>query len=340
MKEFHSIDIRPYQALCLVCLRGRCDEGEAYCHEARLDEIRAAVGADPAVPLTLRCNTDTVFRYQNPGRDYDTPEGEMYNDLRDLTVLQRIGAVPGSTLPAIDLFGCIVDAIPTVQGVCGYPGDEAAGWPRCRFADSGNYERGLAMGIGSVVAVRTADEKQEVKSESADACERAERLRIRPHHLMCMTCFHGGRSGEALAAIEEDNLCECIRAMQRNPGIPVELVRGPCMICPPCSAYHAASNLCVGGKSMGLRDQKKDLDVLRVLGRRYGDIVPAGELLQDLYAAVENTTEICGYGDGVERSGEWRVCGGPTGKDSYVRARQVGLGVSGVSRPTGPGASD
>ena len=336
MKEFRSIDVRPYQMLCLICRQGRPDESECYYHEARLDEIQAAVAADPIVPLTLRCNTETVFRYQNPGRKCDTPEGDMYNDLRDLTVLQRIGAVPGSTLPAIDLFGCILDAIPTASGVCGYPEAEAPGWGRCRFADSGNYERGVAKGSGSIVPGRTADEMQTVKNESADVCERAERLAIRPHHLMCMTCFHGGRSGEALAPIEEDNLCECIRAMQRNPDIPVELIHGPCMICPPCGAYHAASDLCIGNRSMGLRDDRKDLDALRVLGLRYGDVLPARELLQKLYSAVEDTTGICGYSDGAERSREWRVCGGPTGKDSFARARKVGLGVSGVSAPTEP----
>ncbi len=333
MKEFRSIDIRPYQMLCLVCRQGRRSEAEAYYHESRLNEIQAAVRANPIVPLTARCNTDTVFHYQNPGREYDTPEGEMYNDLRDLTVLQRIGAVPGSTLPAIDFFGSILDAIPTNRGICGYPEAEAPGWPRCRFADSENYERGVALGIGSIIPGRTPDEKETVKKESANACCLANRLRIRPHHLLCMTCFHAGRSGETLAPIQEDNLFECIYAMQRNPNIMVELIHGPCMVCPPCSSYHAASNLCIGGKSMGLRDDKKDLDTLRRLGLRYGDVVPARDLLQRLYRTVKNTTDICGHGDGKERSREWRVCGGPTGDAAYGRGRRVGLGVSGVSVP-------
>ena len=317
--------------LCLVCLQGCRSGAEPYYHESRLNDIQAAVRADPIVPLTLRCNTDTVFRYQNPGREHDTPEGEMYNDLRDLTVLQRIGAVPGSTLPAIDFFNSIPDTIPTNRGICRYPESEAPGWPRCRFADSGNYERGVAMGIGSIIPERTPDEMAKVKSESADGCYRAERLRIRPHHLLCLACFHRGRSGEALAPIPEDNLCECILVMQSNPDIPVELVHGPCMVCPPCSAYDAASNLCIGGKGMGLRDDKKDLDTLRRLGLRYGDIVPARELLRNLYRAVKSTTDICGYGDGVARSREWSVCSEPTGKESFVRARRAGLGVSGVA---------
>ncbi len=331
MKEYHSIDIRPYQMLCLICRKGRRNGAEPYYHESRLNNIQEALEANPIVPLTMRCNTDTVFRYQNPGRDYDTPEGEMYNDLRDLTVLQRIGAVPGITLPAIDIFSSIIDAIPTCQGICAYPESEAPNWPRCRLADSGNYERGIAMGIDSIIPQRTQEEKQKVKIESVDKCYQAERLKIRPHHLLCMTCFHSGHSEETLAPIAEDNLCECIQMMQRNPEIPVELIHGPCMICPPCSLYNSSSNLCIGGQSMGLRDDKKDLDTLRRLGLKYGDIVPACELLQKLFVAVRSTTEICGYGDGVERSREWRVCGGPRGKESFGLARQVGLGVSGVS---------
>lgn len=336
MMEFHSIDVRPYQMMCVICRLGRDKQAEAYWHEARLDAIRAAVGADPVLPLTLRCNTDTVFRYQNPGRQYDTPEGELYNDLRDLTVLHRIGAVPGHTLPAIDLFDRVFEAIRTCQGICGYPEAEAPGWPRCRFADSGNYERGVALGRGAVIPGRTAEEKATTKKESADACCRAERLSIRPHHLLCLTCFHGGRPDEKLEPIAEDNLCECIRAMQRNPDIPVELVRGPCMVCPPCSAYDARSNLCIGGKCMGLRDEKKDLDTLRRVGLRYGDVLPARELLQRVYASVTSTTEVCGHGDGIERSREWRICGGSTGNPSYGPGRERGLGVSGVR---GPGES-
>lgn len=325
------MDIRPYQMLCVICRQGRRRHAEPYYYESRLDDIQAAVKADPIVPLTLRCNTHTIFSYQNPNRDYDTPEGEMFNDLRDLTVLQRIGATPGSTLPAIDSFQSVFDAIPSCRGICGYPETEAPGWPRCRFAASGNYERGVAMSVGSIVPRRPPAEKARVKKESAAACYQAQRLKIRPHHLLCLTCFHGKRPGEALAPIQEDNLCECIQTMQGNPDIPVELVPGPCMVCPPCQAYHARSNLCIGGRSMGLRDEKKDLDTLRRLGLRYGDVVPARELLRCVYRAIASTTEICGQGDGVERSREWRICGGPTGNDAYVRGRAAGLGVRGVS---------
>ncbi len=331
MEEFGSIDIRPYQLLCLICRQGQREKTASYYHESRLNDIQTAIRANPIVPLTLRCNCDSVFRYQNPGRRYDTPEGELYNDLRDLTILQRIGMIPGATLPAIDLFASVFENIPTVEGICAYPKSEAPNWPRCKLADSGNYERGIAKGIASLIPQRTDEERHKVKIKSAEQCYKAKRLRIRPHHLLCMTCFHSGRPNEKLASIEEDNLYECIRAVQQNPDIPVELIRGPCMICPPCSLYCPSTNLCVGGHSMGLRDEKKDLDTLRKIGLRYGDILPARELLNKIYNAIKNTTEICSYGDGVERSREWRVCGGSTGKKSFEQARKAGLGVTGVS---------
>ena len=336
VKERQGKDIRPYQILCLICRQGRRNKDEPYYHESRLVEILAAVRADPAVLLTLRCNTSSVFCRHNPGRGYDTPEGEMYNDLRDLTVLQRIGAAPGCTLPAIDFFRRLLKAVPSGRGICGYPEAEAPGWPRCRLFHSGNYERGVASGIGAVVPARTPAEKETAKRASAKACFRASRLRIRPHHLLCLTCFHGGRPDEALAPISEDNLFECIRAMQLNPDIPVELVQGTCMVCPPCSNFNEATGLCAGPDSMGLRDEKKDLDTLRRLGLRYGDAMPARELLQRLYRAIRSTTEICGHGDGLERSGEWRVCGGPAGNESFVRGRLQGLGVKGVSASDTP----
>lgn len=336
MKEFSSIDIRPYQMLCLICRQGRQDISTPYYHEEWLNQIQAELSANPAVPVTLRCNTETVFSYQNPGRDYDTSEGEMYNDLRDLTILQRIGLVPGATLPAIDIFSRLGEAFPTCQGVCWYAEDKAPGWPQCRFARSGNYERGMGKGLGAIIPQRTPEEKQKVKKESAASCCDAKRLRIRPHHLLCMSCFHGGRPNDEIVPIQEDNLWECIHVMQKNFGVPVELIHGPCMVCPPCSAYYAPANLCIGGQCMGMRDDKKDLDTLRRLGLRFGDVLPARELLQRLFTAIESTSEICGNGDGVVRSREWSVCGGPTGNDSFKRARQAGLGVPGVVVPADP----
>ncbi|MBI2437315.1 MAG: hypothetical protein HYV36_00665 [Lentisphaerae bacterium] len=324
-----TLTVRPYQLMCLFCRLGRRDRQAVYYHEEGLDAIQLAVELNPIVPLTLCGNTDTVYQYQNPGREFDTPEGTVYNDLRDLSVLRKLGAVPGATRPAVDFFDRIPAAIPTCSGICAYPAAEAPGWPACRFAATGNYERGVAQGVAAFIHRQSPLEKQAAKEASCKQCYAAARLRIRPHHLLCMTCFHKGRPRAELVPLQEDNLFECIDIMQKNPEVPVELIAGPCMVCPPCTAYHPVSNLCIGGRSMALRDQKKDLDTLRRIGARYGDVLPARELLRRLYAAIRSAKEVCGCGDGPIRSIEWDGCG-REGNDAYVKGRAAGLGVPGV----------
>ena len=334
VQEFDSIDVRPYQIMCIICRLGS-DDPAAYCFGERLDEISAAARADLIKPLTLRCNVDSVYAYQNPGRECDTPEGGLFNDKRDLDILQRLGMVPGATRPALEVFHHVFQDIPDCRGICGPGRTPSETWQGCRLADSGNYERGIAQGVGAVIPPRCEDEKARDKRDSCAAMGEAQVLQIRPHHLMCMTCFHGGR--ESPEPKEEDNVFEAIDIIQHNPDIPVELISGPCMICLPCGKYRPESGLCVSGNGMGLRDQKKDLDVLKILGLKYGDVLPARTLLQRLYDSIHSTLQVCGYEDGICRAPQWRVCGGgPEGNAGYTRARAAGLGVPGVSCDTTP----
>ena len=303
-----ALEIRPYQLMCIVCRSGDADRDE------RLDGILQAAREDPNRPLTLRCNVDSAYRYQNPGREEDSPEGALFNEKRDLDLLQRLGLVPGDTRPAVELFERLFREVPESRGICGYDDVTAEQWRGCGRAKSGAYERGIAAGLGQIVPGR-----------DVDAMYRASELAIRPHHLMCMACFHGGR--EELEPIAEDNLFEAIDIIQKNPDIPVTLVRGCCEICPPCSRFDAESGLCVGGVGMNLRDQKKDLDVLQLLGLAYGDRLPARRLYEMLCERIPSTRMVCGYGDGVARSAEWSVCRDPKGSEAYSRARECVMGI-------------
>jgi hypothetical protein len=320
------LEVRPRQLMCIVCRigAGRTED----LGDAGLTEILAAVREDPKIPIRLCANTDSVYRYVNPGTAENTPEGELFNEKRDLDILQKLGLVPGDTRPAVDMFERLLANIPAAKGVCGYETVTSDAWRGCPRAAGGDYEKGLTMGIGAVIPPRDAEEKAKVKKTSVAAVYEADTLRIRPHHLMCMSCFYGARM-EKLAPIQEDNLFEAIDAIHKNPKIPVTLVRGTCMICPPCSRYEAETTLCLGGKSMALRDQKKDLDVLQKLGLQYGDTLPAREMYELLYERVPSTRDVCGYGDGEERSFEWRICGDPEGQESYRKARAAKLGIEG-----------
>jgi hypothetical protein len=322
MRTIERLEVRPYQFLCLVC---RIGEGATESMgNRRLDAILRVVRENPNVPVTLRANVDSVYRYQNPGRAEDTPEGELFNDKRDLDVIQKLGLVPGETRPALELFHRLFEKIPTVRGLCGFERVTAEAWRGCPRAFSGHYEAGHARGISAVIPRRAPDEKARFKTTSAQEVYETRPLRIRPHHLMCMACFHGGR--DKIAPIAEDNLFEAIDVIQKDPNVPVTLVPGCCMICPPCSKYDPATNLCVGGNGMGLRDQKKDLDVLQRLGLTYDVTLPARELYSRLFQAIHSTRQICGYDDGIVRGWEWTICGGPDGSPSYQKARACGMG--------------
>ena len=322
-KGLAVLEVRPYQLMCIVCRIGEgCGEGLG---DSRLGEVLKAIRQDRKRPVSLRCNVDTVYRYQNPGHAEDTREGELFNAKLDLDILQKLGMVPGDTRPAVDLLDRLLANVPTARGICAYETATCETWRGCARAASGCYEKGRALGIKAILAPRNPGEKAKAKKDSAATIYQAKTLQIRPHHLLCMSCFFGG--SKKLAPLVEDNLFEAVDVIQKTPDIPVTLVAGCCMICPPCSAYDPASNLCLGGRSMALRDQKKDLDVLQKLGLKYGDTMPARQLYDLLYARVPSTRDICGYGDGEVRAPEWSICSGAERDDAYQRAKAGRLGI-------------
>jgi hypothetical protein len=294
--------------------------------DARLDAILLRVRQDPTLPLTLRCNVTTAYAYQNPGYALDTFDGVLYNVRRDLRIVQRLGLVPGDTRPAIELFRRLYESIETGRGLLWFDEVTSPAWtgePELR----GLYERGHALGIEAIWPARDRASCAAAKEASVQAIYAADVLRIRPHHLMCMSCFYGARA--ELEPIEEDNLYEAIDAIQQRPEIPVELVCGPCMICPPCHGYDPAFGLCVADVGMALRDELKDLDVLQRLGLEYGATLPAKTLFALLYERIPSTRLVCAHQDGIHRGREWRICGGAEGDPRYARAREEGLGIPG-----------
>lgn len=322
-----GLEVRPYQLMCVVCRLGAgCSEDLG---NARLTGILKTLRHDRKTAVTLRCNTDHVYRYQNPGPAENTPEGELFNAKRDLDILQKLGLVPGDTRPGIDLFERLLANVPTARGICGYEHSTSDTWRGCARAASGDYEKGCKLGLSALLPRRDAQEKAATKKSSAAAVYQAQTLRIRPHHLLCMSCFHGGKEKDKLSPLVEDNLFEAIEVIQKNPDIPVMLIAGTCMICPPCHAYDPESKLCLGGRSMALRDQKKDLDVLQNLGLKYGDVLPARKLYDLVYERIPSTRDICGFGDLQERAREWSICGSAKNDEPYRKARAKRLGIPG-----------
>lgn len=309
--DLTPLDIRPHELALLV----------AGADSPAIAALRRAIATHPAQPLTLRCPVQSAYAYQNPA----TADPSPLLLRADLLLLQRLGLAPGDTRPAIDLLERLLERVTTLRDILWFETATGEAWGLGLDAARA-YEAGRARGLGAWIPPRDPAEMARLKAASAAAMLAADTLEIRPHHLMCMACFFGNHS--PLAPIAEDNLYEAIIAIQQRPDVPVRLVRGPCMICPPCPRYDAATRRCLGGSGMALRDEWKDLEVLRRLGMCYGDVMPGAALFRRLFAAVPTTRDVCGYGEGVCRAPEWRVCGEADGSSAYERARAAGLGLA------------
>jgi len=139
------LEVRPYQLMCIVCRVGE-GRGEDL-GDTRLDEILKAVRQDRKRPVALRCNVDTVYRYQNPGQADDTREGELFNAKRDLDIIQKLGLVPGDTRPALDLLDRLLTNVPTARGICGYDAVTSEQWRGCSRAASSRPDFSVRIGL-------------------------------------------------------------------------------------------------------------------------------------------------------------------------------------------------
>ena len=330
MSEKHILlnpHLRPYQLMCIICRLGR-ENSEQYYFEDRLEKILDTITKNIHIPVSVVANVDGTFKFQNPGKQYDTPEGEEFNELRDLTILQKIGLMPGSTWPASELFRLVYEKIETCSGVCIYNDEISGEWAKCKFAKTGNYERGIEQAYDVLFADRNDKELAHCKAVTAKQIPDAKELRIRPHHLMCMACHHKGRSIEELNPIDADNIIEVLNVCINNPDIPIRLIKGPCMICPPCRGYHETENLCDRSPGISVRDQKKDLEFLRLTGLAYNDVLPAREIFKKIFENIPSTTDVCGNGNFIQTGVGWRICNGPSGDEAYRKAIASKLGFN------------
>lgn len=317
MEKFKIQEVRPYQLMCIICSLG----GKS-CNvpgDPKVGEIWKALRNLPNAPVMLRCNTISVYRYQNPGMEDDTPEGELFNISRDLSILQKLGLTPGSIRPAHELFLQIIENIPSVSNICGFDKDASETWKGCPLYKSNNYEDGIKQGIGLLYPCTPDGDLRLAKKAACEIIAGASCLKIRPHHLLCSTAFFNNYGTEKWLPAA-DNPLEVWERILKEPYVPVELVPGPCMICPGCIHYDAENNLCVGKTGIGLRDEKKDLNLLQIVNLKYGDILPAKDLLTHVYSKIADTVAVCAWHDSVKRSPEWRVC-----NCSYVQGREKAI---------------
>ena len=313
-----AVNLRPGQLVGLVCAKG----GAACPLLAGLDVagLLERLATDPTVSIRLLTQAEEVGHYRTllPAQREGLRQSAL-DRKRDLDVLQKLGLAPGDTRRARYLYELLLTAITSPVGLCAY---DSPGWSGCPLATSGAYEQVQQRGWSAMIFDRPATDLAATRREATVRVETAPKLHIRPHHLMCLACSFSG--GEHDGPRPNDLLGEIHDRIRREPDIPVVLVEGQCDACDPCDGFHGATGRCVHGCGL-VRDVKKDLDVFCRLGLLPGDELPARDLIELILSTITNTTQICGFGDGVVRSPEWNVCGGPTGHPGYIKTRATGL---------------
>jgi hypothetical protein len=244
---------------------------------------------------------------------------DVLNRKRDLDVLQKLGLVPGSTRRARYLYTLLFERIATPDGICAY---DTPGWEGCSLARDGAYESVRDRGWDAVVYRRSDEEMQEYRRRSAERIATGDTLCVRAHHLMCLSCWYAG--GEGKGPRPNDALYEILQRVRQQPDVPIALIEGCCVACDCCDGFHPETSRCVHSGGL-IRDYKKDLDVLQKLGLMPGTTLPAKEAFALIFARIPSTRDICGYGDGVVTSEEWRICGEPDGRPGYAKTRETGI---------------
>ena len=310
-----AITMPAHQLLGTVCVLGGADC--PLIDKERARDILDKVKRDPTIAIQLGSYAEEIPHYTRLGPDdySEMDRQDVFNRKRDLDVLQRLGLVPGSIRRSRYLYMLLFDRIETPDGICAY---DTPGWEGCPNARSGAYESVRAKGWKAVIYCRSDEEMAEYRQRSVERIDRGDRLFIRPHHLMCLSCWYGRAEGKEPRP--NDTIYEIFQRIRREPDVPITLVEGTCMACDCCDGFYPPTGRCVHAGGL-IRDYKKDLDVFQKLGLMPGATMKARELLDLLFERIPSTKDICGYGDGIVRSEEWRICGGAEGNEGYAKAR-------------------
>jgi hypothetical protein len=230
-----------------------------------------------------------------------------------------LGIAPNSILQPYHLYIILFSRKPTLEGLCRTGSDPSEAWPQCPYANKGYYEKiASAPGTGleqqtlqgekmagkyiwAMVRPRTRKEMLAAKKESADyIMHKANRLFIRPNHLLCILC-----TMDQQAPLIQDNLIELRKRMEQDPDIPVTVSEGCCMVCDPCNVYHPGEHLCYHAH---FKNTLRDLMFMEKLGIAPGTTLPARELYALIYRKLKSLKDVCGWRDGSNYSPLWTPC--------------------------------
>ena len=321
------LEVRAHHLLCAVCVRGGCKTPPP--GKRIINRLLETMWSYPYVTLKILADTD-----MNRAHFLDVYEGDARKRLpqsfkrrrddyvgrrKDLEVCRVLGIVPNTIMPAFLAYTILFERQPTLDGICRTDSRQSRAWPRCPHSRKGYYEKIAGerlyslreqtmlgeeldgKGIWAMVRPRTQEDMLNAKRKSAQyLMEKADRLYMRPQHVLCLLCRPNKED-----PLVEDNLIELLRRMEDNPDIPVTLTEGCCSVCAPCNEYHAGEHLCYHAH---IKNSLRDLMILERLGLAPGATLPARKLYQLVYERIGSLREVCGWRDGSNTAPYWAPC--------------------------------
>jgi len=155
--EAKEIRIRPHILLCSVCQYGG-GVRPPFKPDNLPEFVEMVLTKRPDIPVTLVRGADWMMCAPCAGRVVELNacvcgpigSGGLYNELKDLNVLQQSGLTYGTTMKARALFKLLFEKIPTIVGVCALRNDGKAPnsfwWDPCgEKKPPTNYEKGREM---------------------------------------------------------------------------------------------------------------------------------------------------------------------------------------------------
>ncbi|MEA3402414.1 MAG: hypothetical protein U9R79_14345 [Armatimonadota bacterium] len=151
--EGESIFIRPHHLMCMCCWWAG-GEGAGPRPNDTLAEILERIQSAPDVPITLVegcCEACDCCDGYDPDTGRCVHAGGLIRDYKkDLDCFQRMGLMPGDTLPAREMLKLMFERIPSTRDICGY-GDgvvTAHEWSICSSPEGNpGYEKSREHGV-------------------------------------------------------------------------------------------------------------------------------------------------------------------------------------------------
>lgn len=125
-----GITIRPHLLLCAVCQYGS-GLRPPFAEDNLPEFLELVLNQNPDMPITLARGADWMMCAPCPSRVPNlnacvcgsVASGGLYNERKDLNVLQQLGLTYGVTMKAGKLFRLVFEKIPKAFGVCALRGD-------------------------------------------------------------------------------------------------------------------------------------------------------------------------------------------------------------------------